>query len=61
MTGFSSAPVMKDPRLGPLAARAPRWSDSYVSPAQQPRPVPVKMATCSAGELGHALALLRIF
>ena len=67
ITGFSSAPDMNGSSMaGRCPPGAPRCSNSFMSsPAQKPRPVPVKMATSSSllwrnsvqvsGELGAHL------
>ncbi len=49
ITGFSSAPVMNGSSwAGRLPPGVPCWSVSFMSsPAQKPRPVPVKIATSS--------------
>src|SRR4029434_932568 len=68
ITGFSSAPVMNGSScLGRSPPATPFCSDSFMSsPAQKPRPVPVKIATSSsllclqAGQCGAHLVVERI-
>ena len=50
ITGFSSAPVMNGSScLGRSPPATPFCSDSFMSsPAQKPRPAPVKIATSSS-------------